>query len=484
MKIKKYFDIYYKDMIVNHNHSVKDIVENSKMASLNSVFVAIRGYKHNGINFIEEAIKNGAKTIIFDEEISYFNKNVNFVKVSDARVELARLLNWFYHRRNKPKIIAVTGTNGKTSVTMYTFNALKRLNINCLLIGTEENISFYNGRLRYIRSSNTTPSIITIYQFMMEHPYKYIIMEASSQGICEGRLLGLKFKVVCFTNITQDHLDYHKTMDNYANAKSRIIYQLEDKGMLILNKDMNYFSQLKRLCINRVYTYSMQDETAMIYGKILDRKIGRMQLAIDTLYKKKIVNTKLIGNFNLENLLATYTILHSLHFDDALIVELLENMSAVKGRMNLFLLNKVYIVVDFAHTPDGIKQVLEYFNLVKTKKIITVIGCGGHRDVSKRPIMANVATTYSDLVIFTEDNSRDENVNDIIADMEKGAINHTYLIEPDRKKALDLAIEKAESEDIICILGKCSETEIISKEIKKFSDIDYIRNLGGKRLNG
>ncbi|MFR7881039.1 MAG: Mur ligase family protein [Christensenellales bacterium] len=167
---------------------------------------------------------------------------------------------------------------------------------------------------------------------MMEHPYKYIIMEASSQGICEGRLLGLKFKVVCFTNITQDHLDYHKTMDNYANAKSRIIYQLEDKGMLILNKDMNYFSQLKRLCINRVYTYSMQDKTAMIYGKILDRKIGRMQLAIDTLYKKKIVNTKLIGNFNLENLLATYTILHSLHFDDALIVELLEKYVSCKRK--------------------------------------------------------------------------------------------------------------------------------------------------------
>ena len=309
-------------------------------------------------------------------------------------------------------------------------------------------------------------------------------MEASSQGICEGRLLGLTFRVACFTNITQDHLDYHKTMDNYANAKSRIVYQLEDEGILILNRDMNYFTEIKKLSINRIYTYSIQDDTAMIYGRIIDRKIGGMKVAIDTLSKKKIINTKLMGDFNLENLLATYTILHNLNLEDALIVDLLENISAVKGRMNLFLLNKAYIVVDFAHTPDGIKQVLEYFDKIKRKKIITIIGCGGHRDISKRPIMANVATTYSDLVIFTEDNSRDEDVNKIISDMEKGAINNKYLIEPDRKKALDLAIEMAESEDIICILGKGSETEIISKEIKKFSDIDYIRNLGGKRLNG
>lgn len=484
MRIKKYFDNYYKNVIINNNHNVKDIVENSKMASLDSVFVAIKGYKHNGIDYIEEAIKNGAKTIIFDEEISFSNKNVNFIKVCDAKVELARLLNWFYQKKSKPKIIAVTGTNGKTSVTMYTFNALKKLNINCLLIGTEENISFYNGRLRYIRASNTTPSITMIYQLMMEHPYKYLIMEASSQGICEGRLLGLTFRVACFTNITQDHLDYHKTMDNYANAKSRIVYQLEDEGILILNRDMNYFTEIKKLSINRIYTYSIQDDTAMIYGRIIDRKIGGMKVAIDTLSKKKIINTKLMGDFNLENLLATYTILHSLNLEDALIVDLLENISAVKGRMNLFLLNKAYIVVDFAHTPDGIKQVLEYFDKIKRKKIITIIGCGGHRDISKRPIMANVATTYSDLVIFTEDNSRDEDVNKIISDMEKGAINNKYLIEPDRKKALDLAIEMAESEDIICILGKGSETEIISKEIKKFSDIDYIRNLGGKRLNG
>lgn len=171
---------------------------------------------------------------------------------------------------------------------------------------------------------------------MMEHPYKYLIMEASSQGICEGRLLGLTFRVACFTNITQDHLDYHKTMDNYANAKSRIVYQLEDEGILILNRDMNYFTEIKKLSINRIYTYSIQDDTAMIYGRIIDRKIGGMKVAIDTLSKKKIINTKLMGDFNLENLLATYTILHSLNLEDALIVDLLENISAVKGRMNLF----------------------------------------------------------------------------------------------------------------------------------------------------
>ena len=484
MKIAKYFTFYHTDMLLGRNHDVEGITDNSKEVRNNFVFVAITGYHHKGVDYIAEAIKNGAKTIFYDEDIDISNSNVNMVKVLSAKVELARLLRWYYRKNKKPKIIAVTGTNGKTSVTTYTFWLLKSLHINCLLIGTEENISYFNGRLRYIKTSNTTPALTTIYKLMGEFPYDYLVMEASSQGIEESRVLGLSFDVVCFTNITEDHLDYHKTMDNYANAKSRLIYQLKDCGTLILNQDMAYFEQLQKLTLHQIYTYSSTSDKAFIYGKILERKLGKMKVEINCRNEKHNFYTKILGDFNLDNLLATYAIIKALKIKTINLDSYFTMLKVVKGRMNLFLLNHIFVVIDFAHTPDGILKVLSYFKMVKKAKLISVLGCGGNRDPQKRPIMAKIATNYSDMVIFTEDNSRDEKLENIISDMIKGVEGKNYLIEKDRKHAIDKALDFATTDDIVCILGKGSENAIIERKIKYFSDLEYIVNLGGKRLNG
>ncbi len=484
MKIKNYLCKYHEEFTNIYNHEVLKIVENSKDAVLNSVFVAIKGYHHHGIEYINEAITKGAKTIIYDVDIIINDKssNINYLKVNDAKVELARLLSWFYQKRSKPQIIAVTGTNGKTSVTTYVFNILKKMHFPCLLLGTEGNISYFDGTTRIKKALNTTPSITYIYEMMFEYPYKYLIMEASSQGISESRLLGLKYQVVCFTNISQDHLDYHHTLDNYAFAKARIIYDLVADGTLILNKDMNYFDRLKTLSLAKTITYSSSLNDANISGEIIEKTIKGMLLKIKTKHNEYICKTKLIGGFNLDNVLASIAILWSLGLNKEEVVKNFMKIEAVKGRMNVYKIAKKTVVIDFAHTPDGLHKVLTYFNELKSGKIITVIGCGGMRDQSKRAIMGKIACDLSDCVIFTEDNSRDEDVKQIIAQMVSNVNTNNYMIEISRKLAINKALDEAADNDIICILGKGSESKIIAKNITPFSDIDYIKSLGGKKL--
>ncbi len=488
MRIKNYFNKYYDNTVIINNHEVMNIIENSKEATQNSVFVALKGHHDKGVNFINEAIARGAKTIIYDDDNYLIEDDlvnidkINFVKVVNARIELARLLAWYYHKRTMPKIIAVTGTNGKTTVTTNVFNVLRKLNINVLLLGTEENILYYDGHTSYRKAINTTPAISYIYKMALEHPYKYLVMEASSQGISEMRLLGLKYQIVCFTNITQDHLDYHKTMDRYAFTKARLIYDLDEDGILILNHKMAYFDELSKLSLNKTITYSSDNDNAVIQGTIINQSLKNMEIMIKNANNEYHLRTKIIGAFNLDNILATYSILKCLKIDDDLICHSLRKIEAVKGRMNIFKLDNKYLVVDFAHTPDGVKQVLNYFNKVKKKNLITVIGCGGSRDHTKRPIMGKIATSLSDLVIFTEDNSRDEEVLDIISEITNDLQSQNYLIEENREKAINLAISHAQENDIICILGKGSEEYIIGKKIRKFSDIDFVKKLGGKSL--
>lgn len=471
-------DLYNNKKIINHK--ILKITDNVNDIIDNSIFVAIKGYSYNGLDFVNQAILKGAKTIIYDQDLRIENNKINYIKVLDSKVELARLLKKFYRKRKYPKMIAVTGTNGKTSTTNYLYQIFKKNNFDLLLIGTGYVYKYYHNNEYYFKTKNTTLKLTTIYELMFERTYDFVIMEASSQGIEEGRLLGLEFDIVLFTNITQDHLDYHITMDNYVNSKAKIIYSIKQKGTLILNYNMAYFNYLKKISLVDIKTYSLFNDAADFYLEKIDSNSYNI---IDNFHKIKI-HTNLIGSFNLENLLASYVIYNSLNLDKGNFIKHVSSIKHVKGRMNLYKLNDFYILVDFAHTPDGVFRVLEDIRKLDYKKIITIIGCGGNKDKEKRPIIGNFVTKYSDYVIFTEDNSRNELIENIIQDMVKEVKTDNYEIIYNRPDAINKALSIASENEIILLLGKGSEEYIIKEEIIKHSDIDYIEGKGAIRING
>lgn len=487
MKISEYVENGYISPNQYFDHEISGIFENSKDVLPDSIFVAVKGYQSSGINYIGDAISHGAKTIIYDEDYSIQKlKGINFILVKSSKTELARLLKWFYRGRPKPIMIGITGTNGKTTVSNIVYDFLVKREKPIVYIGTSKIKKFY--QIETVESTNnTTPCISKIYRALFEKAYTYCVMEVSSQGIMEDRVLGIHFDIVCFTNITQDHLDYHKTMDNYANAKARLAIGLDEQSILILNEDMAYFSLLKEISLAKLFTYSINpfSNNASVLGRLVDRNINQMQMAIwenNTCFE---ISSKLIGDFNLENLLASYLILKALHFQRKEIVDFYPTFTPVLGRMNVFRLLKeekeIYIVIDFAHTPEGVKQVVEYFLKIKTNHLITIMGCGGNRDHEKRPIMGNIVTKYTDFTYFTEDNSRLEKVEDIIDDICKGVYSKNYRIVYKRKEAIDLAIQQSEDQDILLLLGKGSEEYIITDKKQSFSDIAYIEQIGGIR---
>ena len=473
-------NIYKKRKI--YDHKISKITDNLDEVINNSIFVAIKGYNFNGLDYINDAINNGAKTIIYDQDYNYENNNINFIKVLDSKVELARLLKKFYQKRKYPKMIAVTGTNGKTSTTNYLYQIFKKNNYNTLLIGTGYVYKYYNDAEQTIKTKNTTLKLTKIYNLIFEKKYEYVIMEASSQGIEEGRLLGLEFDIVSFTNITQDHLDYHLTMDNYVNSKSKIIFSIKEKGTLILNYDMAYFNYLKKFSLVKTFTYSLYNKEANFY--LQNTKYNYCDILNNIENVRYNLQSNLIGSFNLENLLASFTIFYSLNLKPANFIKYTSLIKHVKGRMNLYKLNNFHILVDFAHTPDGVYRVLEDISNMNYNKIITIIGCGGNKDKEKRPIIGNFATKYSDYVIFTEDNSRNELIEDIVQDIVKEIKTDNYEIIYDRLIAIEKALSIVNDNDIILILGKGSEEYIIKNEIIKHSDLDFIENKGAIRING
>lgn len=478
---------YYKNENLIFNHTITGIFDNSKKVIKNSIFVVIKGYRSKVNECINEAISNGAQTIVVEKDMKNIKiecNNINIIKVLDTKVELARLFKWYYRDNYKPFIIGVTGTNGKTSVTNYVFKSLVLMGYNVLLIGTEGNFSYVDGKISNYKTQNTTPSISVIYDLIYKNKYHYVIMEVSSQGICEKRVLGIDFNIICYTNITQDHLDYHETKLEYFHAKESIAIPLRENDTIILNKNMDFFDVLKKTSIAKCVSYSINNKNCDISGKIIKRKVNSMDIEVLLDEKEKVkIKTSLIGDFNLENLLATISILKSIGFTKNEIICVIEQLSPVDGRMNLFKFNNFYVLVDFAHTPDGVKQVIEYFKKVKANKIITVIGCGGNRDATKRPIIGEIVTSLSDKVIFTEDNSRNESFKKIINDITRNLDTSKYLVKEFREIAILEALKLAQKDDIVLILGKGNEQYIKKKYNIKFSDLAFIKELGGNRIN-
>ncbi len=442
---------------------------NSKLVQKGQVFVAIKGHTVDGHEYIEEAIKNGASKIISEKDL---NISVPYEKVEDTKKYLDDILVKEYKNEiNKIKIIGITGTNGKTTSCFLTYQMLLKLNKNAAYLGT---IGYYRKDYYQIMN-NTTPDILTLYKILMDardNNVEYLVMEVSSHALSYERIKGLKLICGAFTNLTEDHLDYHKTMEAYLNEKLKITNYLTKDGVMILNSDdkasqsfMNKYPNYK--------TYGLNGDYKIVNYEILPNKTN-LEFSYDN--KTYNVTTNLTSKFNIYNYLTCVGILNSIGFELNELIKITKDIYPPKGRCETYKVGKGYAIVDYAHTPDAVQKVIEAYLELKQNRIITIIGCGGDRDPIKRPIMGDIATKLSDYVIFTNDNPRTEDPVKIMDDIIKGVHSDNYEIIHDRKKAIIKGIEMMEDNDILLVLGKGHEDyQIIGHEKIHFDDAEIIQ---------
>ena len=431
-------------------------------------FVAIKGFTVDGHDFIESAIEKGATRIIVEEDVNY---DVETIKVDSTKEYLKNeLVNKYSKEFDDLHIIGVTGTNGKTTTCYLTYQFMNKLGLKTAYMGT---IGFYYDDVK-IELPNTTPEILTVYNLIMEakeHGCKYIVMEVSSHSLEEERIAGIKFDVTAFTNLTQDHLDYHKTMDNYLNAKLKIFNYLKDDGVMIVNNDDPYSNNFIN---DKSVTLGYKEDSNL---RIINANYTPLNTTIDFTKdgKEYSVVTNLTSKFNVYNYLTCYYILNKLGIDDEKIIETTKDIYPPKGRCEIIKVNKGVAVIDYAHTPDAVEKVINSFNELKQNRLITIIGCGGDRDRTKRPIMGDTACKLSDYVIFTSDNPRTEDPNQIMNDIVKDLKYDNYEIIFDRIEAIHKAIDTMEENDIIMILGKGHEDyQIIGHEKIHYDDHETV----------
>lgn len=442
-----------------------NIKSDSRKIKQGDIFVALKGINSNGDAYIESAIEKGAAKIIVESDKKY---SVETIKVDNTRDYLTKYLNDNYNKYlDEMNIIGITGTNGKTTTGYLIYQALNKLNFKCAYIGT---IGFYTDEIKQLK--NTTPNLYELYNMLLEcvnKGYTYVVMEVSSQGISMGRVNTLIFDYVVFTNLTQDHLDYHHTMIDYVMEKQKL-FKMTDNSFAIINSDDKYKD------------YFMLDNKNITYGKISsDYVISDIKSSLTgTTFNlnNEIYKTKLIGEYNVYNLVIVIILLKLLNVDN--INKVIEELTTPPGRMDIIRYNDNNIVVDYAHTPDAVEKIIKEVSKIEHNRIITLVGCGGNRDKTKRPIMGDIATKYSDYVIFTSDNPRFEKPKKILKDITCKLDKNNYKIIVNRKKAIKKAIQMLEKNDILLLLGKGHEEYQVIKDKKlPFSDkkivLNYIR---------
>ncbi|MFC4263427.1 UDP-N-acetylmuramoyl-L-alanyl-D-glutamate--2,6-diaminopimelate ligase [Ferruginibacter yonginensis] len=441
------------DVAVNSLHI------DSRSVMSNSCFIAIKGVVVDGHDFIETAIKNGAIAIIVEQLPTMLHDGITYVTVDNTGVAAGIMAHHFYNEPSAQfKLVGVTGTNGKTTVATMLYNLFTKLGYVCGLVSTVENR--IAGKV--FTATHTTPDAISLnkllHQMATAH-CEYVFMESSSHAIHQQRIAGLQFTGALFTNITHDHLDYHKTFDEYIRVKKSWFDGLPATAFAISNADDKRGTVMLQNTAAKKYYYSLKT-LADFKGKILDNSLAGLHMLVNDVD----VHFKLIGGFNAYNLLAVYGagICLGIAKDELLIA--LSSIEGAEGRFEYSVSKTESIIgiVDYAHTPDALLNVLATIKNLKRghEKVITVVGCGGNRDKAKRPIMAQVACEYSDKVILTSDNPRTENPADILKDMEAGvnvvARRKTISI-ADRYEAIKTAISFATADDIVLIAGKGHE---------------------------
>ncbi len=434
------------------------LVFDSRKVVPGSLFFAVRGTIVDGHRFIDQAITSGATAIICEEMPENQDPNVQYIKVVDAAAALGfAAANFYGHPSKKLKLIGVTGTNGKTTVVTLLFKLFRELGYKCGMLSTVEN----RINAEVIPATHTTPDPIALNQLlhdMVELGCDYAFMEVSSHAIVQHRITGLEFAGGIFSNITHDHLDFHKTFDQYLKAKKTFFDELPNTAFALTNLDDRNGSVMLQNTKAHQKTYALKS-MADFKARMIENQFGGLLLNIDN----QEVWFKLVGSFNAYNLLAVYGAAMLLDQDKNKVLTIMSRLSGAEGRFDYIIsAKKVIGIVDYAHTPDAVQNVLSTIKDIRkgNEQVITVIGCGGDRDKTKRPVMASVACDWSDKVILTSDNPRSEEPEQIIRDMEAGiSPDHqrkAFAI-ADRKEAIKAACHLAQPEDIILLAGKGHE---------------------------
>lgn len=434
---------------------------NSKLVKPNDIFVALKGEHYDGHNFIDEAIKNGAIKVIGENDIKGIK---NYRKVKSSKQFLTKMLGKENRKITKDmKIIGITGTKGKSTTAMILYQMLKRLNVNCAYIGTLG--LHYKDTTTNLE--NTTPDILVlnrIFKKLKEENITHIIMEISSHALTESRIKGITLCAAAFTNLSQDHLDFHENMQNYLKAKMKIFKYLD--GKIILNNDDSSSCNFKKktnkyITVGTLGNYKIESYNLYQTSTIIN---------FEHQYSKYTVATPFVGKHNIYNYLIAVALCSYLGYDLLDIINITNSLKGVKGRNELIKSDKGYAVIDYAHSPMSVKETLLTYNELKKGKIITIIGCGGNRDKSKRPIMADYATQYSDYVIFTSDNPRDEDPQKILKEMTQKLKTKNYEIIESRSKAIKKGVKLLKKYDYLLILGKGHEDYQLIKNVKYHFD--------------
>lgn len=442
---------------------------NSKLIQKGQIFVAIKGHTVDGHDYINEAIKNGASKIICEKEI---NSSIPYEIVNDTNEYLKNVLVAEYSDEiNKLKLIGVTGTNGKTTTCYLTYQMLQKLGKSVAYLGT---IGYYQNE-KYIELNNTTPDILTLYKLLIDavnDGIEYLVMEVSSHALSFERIAGLKFIAGAFTNLTEDHLDYHKTMDAYLKEKLKLVNYLKNDATMLINSDDESGEKFK--IFKNFKTYGMNGDYKIDEYEILP---DHTNLKFSYENKNYQVTTNLTSKFNIYNYLTCLSILNSIGFNIEDIINVTKEVYPPKGRCETYKVGNGYAVVDYAHTPDAVEKVIMAYTELKKNRVLTIVGCGGDRDPIKRPIMGRIATTLSDYVIFTNDNPRTEDPQKIMNDIVKDNHSTNYEIIFDRKDAITKGLDLLEKDDILLILGKGHEDyQIIGREKIHFDDVEVVKN--------
>lgn len=456
------------DILGNKEIEISEIVFDSRKAVENSLYIAIKGTLVDGHQYIPSAIEKGAKAIVCEVFPEQKEEGITYIKVENSSKVLGLLASNFYgNPSEKLTLVGITGTNGKTSVSTFLFDIFKKMGYSSVLISTVE----YRIGDEVFPSTHTTPDIITLNKILskaVEQGCQYAFMEVSSHGIHQGRIDGLNFRIAGFTNITHDHLDYHKTFLEYLNTKKRFFDELPQTAVAITNiDDKNGLVMLQNTKAKKK-TYAVKT-LADYHGKLLELDFNGMLLD----FNGKEFWTTLTGRFNVYNLLLVFAIVRELGFEENEILTTISQLKRVNGRFEVLKSQGgIIFVVDYAHTPDALENILDSVNEIRTKneRLITVFGCGGDRDKEKRPEMGKVATRKSTLAIITSDNPRTEDPAQIIKEIEAGVESQNfskYITIPDRKEAIKMAIKFAESKDIVLLAGKGHET---------YQEINGVRN--------
>lgn len=459
MKLSELFKKLKIKKEIDNDFDIYKITKDSRKCTINCVYFNVQK------KYINKAIENNIKVIITDDD--YDNENLIVVKVNKLFDTYVKALKYFYFT-NSPKIIGITGTSGKTTTSTLLYETLKLSRKNVLLIGTDGNFKYVNNLEIITDTVNTTPDIELIYELIGSFNYDYVILEISSQGLVNKRVAGLLFDIAVFLNISNEHLDFHKNINNYLLSKLLLFKQLKTNGVGLFNENLPYLDQAKACC-KKYYTFGLNKGNYQIDYQEVDLEAMKVKIL------DKWLLTQLTGGYNAENICAVYAIMKILKINYIYLIKCLEKGFKASGRLDIVNYKSNKIIIDFAHTEKEVLVLLKYIKKYCKHNLYVVVGCGGDRDPYKRPIIGEISSRISDYVIFTEDNSRSENPMNIIKDMLKDVKLNNYKIIINRYEAIEEGISLLKEDDILVIIGKGLEVTNINNQL--YTDMQIVKEV-------